>query len=94
MVTDTNSSVKAKGKSSWGPNYLRFGISLENDFEGESSYNILVITTRRWINQPGAGMEDTDQSRQPDRLYTEFYHRLPSGVFSLFPQGPVEQDVF
>ena len=26
-------------RNSWGPNYVRFGLSLQDDFEGNSSYN-------------------------------------------------------
>jgi hypothetical protein len=30
--------VTAK-RNSWGPNYVRFGLSLEDDFSGNSNYN-------------------------------------------------------
>ena len=26
-------------RKSWGPNYVRFGLNLEDDFEGNSRYN-------------------------------------------------------
>ena len=41
-------------EKSWGPNYLRAGINLETDFDGESNYNIGVDYTMRWINRLGA----------------------------------------
>ena len=37
-VTGSAIEVSAK-RNSWGPNYVRFGLSLEDDFSGNSNYN-------------------------------------------------------
>jgi NTE family protein len=67
--------VKAKEKE-WGPNYLRFGMALESDFEGTSSYNILVDYTRRWINSLGAEWKTQIDIGSPNGIYSEFYQPL------------------
>lgn len=80
--------VKAKEKS-WGPNYLRFGVALESDFQGGSSYNILVDYTRRWINSLGAEWKTQVNLGNPTSLYTEFYQ--PLSVKRLFFVSPYAQ---
>ena len=72
--------VKAKEKS-WGPNYLRFGIALESDFEGWSEYNILIDYTRRWINSLGAEWKTQVNIGTPSRIYSEFYQPLTEKRF-------------
>jgi len=67
--------VKAKEKS-WGPNYLRFGVALESDFEGGSSYNILLDYTRRWVNSLGAEWKTQVNLGNPTGIYSEFYQPL------------------
>jgi len=39
-LSATGSAIEVTAKrNSWGPNYVRFGLSLEDDFSGNSSYN-------------------------------------------------------
>ena len=40
--------------SSWGPNYLRFGLSLEDDFSGNSSFDASARLTMTELNRHGA----------------------------------------
>jgi NTE family protein len=77
--------VKAREKA-WGPNYLRFGIALESDFKGSSSYNILADYTRRWINSLGAEWKTQVSLGSPSGIYTEFYQ--PLSVKRLFFISP------
>ncbi len=77
--------VKAKEKS-WGPNYLRVGVALESDFEGGSTYNILVDYTRRWINSLGAEWKTQVNLGNPSGIYSEFYQ--PLSVNRLFFVSP------
>ena len=44
--------IESKAKS-WGPNFLRFGVNLEDDFDGNSSYNVAARLTRTEINARG-----------------------------------------
>jgi NTE family protein len=77
--------VKAKEKS-WGPNYLRFGVALESDFEGGSRYNILLDYTRRWVNSLGAEWKTQVNLGNPLGIYSEFYQ--PLSVKRLFFLSP------
>ncbi len=83
--------VKAKEKS-WGPDYLRFGLALEGDFEGASSYNILVDYTRRWINTLGAEWKTQIDIGSPSGIYTEFYQPLRADrLFFILPHAQWNQ---
>lgn len=77
--------VRAKEKS-WGPNYLRFGMALESDFEGGSGYNILLDYTRRWVNSLGAEWKTQFNLGNPTGIHTEFYQ--PLSVKRLFFVAP------
>jgi len=43
-------------KKSWGPNYLRFGLSLSDNFSGDDDFNLGVSYTRTAINDRGGEM--------------------------------------
>ena len=64
--------IEAKEKS-YGPAYLRFGISINSDFEGDNSFN--VTSQLRWprINRMGAEWKSTFAFGNPLQLATEFY---------------------
>lgn len=77
--------MKAKEKS-WGPNYLRFGVALESDFEGSSGYNVLLDYTRRWINSLGAEWKTQLNLGWLTGIYSEFYQPLTvSRLFFISP---------
>ena len=40
-------------RNSWGPNYVRFGLSLQDDFQGNSTYNAAARFVLSEITQPG-----------------------------------------
>ena len=86
--------VKATEKS-WGPNYLRFGMSLENDFEGGTNYNIIFDYTRRWVNSLGAEWKTKVNLGNPGGIYSEFYQPLSvERLFFVSPWAQWKQDVF
>jgi NTE family protein len=86
--------VKAREKS-WGPNYLRFGVALESDFQGDSSYNILVDYTRRWVNRLGAEWKTQVNLGSPSGIYSEFYQPLSTKrLFFVSPWAQWKQEVF
>lgn len=86
--------VKAKEKT-WGPNYLRVGLSLENDFEGDTGYNILFDYTRRWVNSLGAEWKTQVNLGNPTGIYTEFYQPLSvKRLFFVSPWAQWKQNVF
>jgi NTE family protein len=78
-------------RNSWGPNYLRFGLQLQNDFEGNSSFNAAARGTLAEITKYGGEWVWDVQVGETPRLATEFY--LPVGYRSrwfLAPHGEFE----
>jgi len=60
----------------WGPDYLRFGLGLESDFQGDNSFNLLVQYRKTWLNNLGAEWLTEGQVGQDTHLYSEFYQPL------------------
>jgi NTE family protein len=63
-------------RKSWGPNYLRFGFGLEDDFEGRNHYRLGIALTATELN--AAGGEWRSEAYLGDRptLATEFHQPL------------------
>lgn len=61
---------------SWGPNFLQFGVSLEDDFEGSTSFNLAARMTRAGLNKLGAEWRTDLQLGTDPALLTEFYQPL------------------
>lgn len=87
-------------RNSWGPNYLRFGLNLQDDFEGDTSFNAAARITLSEITKAGGEWVVDFQIGESPRLSTEVY--LPVGYQSrwfMMPHGefrirnvPVVQD--
>ncbi len=61
---------------SWGPNFLQFGVALEDDFEGSTGFNLSARMTRAGLNRLGAEWR-TDLTLGTDpQLFSEFYQPL------------------
>ncbi|NNF39812.1 MAG: BamA/TamA family outer membrane protein [Woeseiaceae bacterium] len=61
---------------SWGPNFLQFGVSLEDDFEGSTGFNLAARMTRAGLNRLGAEWRTDLRLGTDPRLFTEFYQPL------------------
>ena len=61
---------------SWGPNFLQFGISLEDDFEGSTGFNLATRLTRASLNPLGAEWRTDLQLGTDPSLTSEFYQPL------------------
>jgi NTE family protein len=72
-------SVTAR-RNSWGPNYLRFGLQLQNDFEGNSSFNAAARATLAEITRYGGEWVWDLQIGETPLVNTEVY--LPFGYRS------------
>jgi NTE family protein len=68
----------------WGPNYLRFGISLSSDLQGDSFFNVLAGHKRVWVNSYGAEWSNEAILGSTRRYATEFYQplNLENSVFA------------
>jgi len=71
----TGVEYRATAKS-WGPNFLQFGVSLEDDFEGSTSINFAARMTRAGLNRLGAEWRTDLQLGTDPALLTEFYQPL------------------
>jgi len=82
------------GKS-WGPNYLLFGLTLQDDFEGSTAFNLSARLTRTAMNRLGAEWRNDLQLGTQPQLRSEFYQPLSfdSRVF-IAPRISLEQDNF
>jgi NTE family protein len=67
-------------EKSWGPTYLRFSLSLADDFKGVNSYTIGGRITRTEINALGAEWRNQLQIGDLPRLFSEFYQPLDFGT--------------
>jgi NTE family protein len=63
-------------RKSWGPNYIRFGLNLSDDFEGNSRYNVAARFIVTELNELGAEWLSDVQIGDNPRFFTEFYQPL------------------
>jgi NTE family protein len=61
---------------SWGPNFLQFGLSLEEDFEGSTAFNLATRVTRAGINRLGAEWRTDLRLGTDPLIFSEFYQPL------------------
>jgi NTE family protein len=82
--------VRARRKS-WGPNYLRFGLNLEDDFQGNSRYNAAVRFVLTELNDWGAELLTDLQIGSDPKIVSEFYQPLnASRTWFVAPSARIE----
>jgi NTE family protein len=67
--------VRARRKS-WGPNYVRFGLNLEDDFQGNSRYNAATRFILTELDDLGAELVTDVQIGSDPKVASEFYQPL------------------
>jgi NTE family protein len=67
--------VRARRKS-WGPNYVRFGLNLEDDFQGNSRYNAAARFILTELDDLGAELVTDVQIGSDPKVASEFYQPL------------------
>ncbi len=88
--SESGLEVRARRKS-WGPNYLRFGLNLEDDFQGNSRYNAAVRFVLTEINDLGAELLTDVQIGSDPKVVSEFYQPLDaSRTWFVAPSARVE----
>ncbi|HXX86382.1 MAG TPA: patatin-like phospholipase family protein, partial [Casimicrobiaceae bacterium] len=79
-------------EKSWGPDYLRFGLGLASDFQGDNQFNALVQYRKTWLNRLGGEWTTEAQIGQNTYLSTEFYQPLNErGNWFVAPDGLIGQ---
>ncbi len=63
-------------ENTWGPNYLRLGLDLRTDFQGQGSFNLRISHNRHWLNDSGAEWRNRVQLGETLGLYSELYQPL------------------
>ena len=71
----TGIEVRARRKS-WGPNYVRFGLNLQDDFQGNSQYNAAARFLQTEIDDLGAELLTVVQIGSDPKVTSEFYQPL------------------
>ena len=66
-------------EKAWGPNFLRFGLSLSADLQGETFFNLMAGHKRVWVNSLGAQWTNEVILGSTRRYATEFYQPLTLG---------------
>ena len=83
--------IEPKEKS-WGGDYLRFGLGLASDFQGDNAFNLLVQYRKSWMNRLGGEWLTEAQIGQNTHLYSEFYQPVNEmGVWFVSPTGLIGQ---
>ena len=67
--------VSARRKN-WGPNYIRFGLELRDDFEGSNSFNAGVRSQMTEVNKYGAEWQTDLRIGANPQFFTEFYQPI------------------
>ncbi len=79
-------------EKSWGPDYLRFGLGLATDFQGDNAFNLLAQYRKNWLNRLGAEWVTELQIGQDTHLYSEFFQPLhEAGIWFGSVYGKVGQ---
>jgi NTE family protein len=63
-------------ENAWGPNYLRVGLDLRTDFQGQGAFNLRISHNRHWLNDSGAEWRNRVQLGETVGLYSEIYQPL------------------
>lgn len=75
----TNLLIETKEKS-WGPHYLRFGMSLVDDLKGDTGYNLSASMTSTALNSLGAEWQNRVQIGDTPIFFSEFYQPLDESL--------------
>lgn len=71
---------------------IEAGLQLSNDFEGNTSYDILLEYTLARINRLGAEWKNMFQIGERRKIFTEFYQPLETSAWRLFVAPYAEYD--
>ncbi len=80
---------------SWGPNFIKFGLAVEDDFEGSTAFNFAARLTATGLNSLGAEWRNDLQLGTDPRFESEFYQPLSfDSRYFIAPRIRLEQGNF
>jgi NTE family protein len=78
----------------WGPDYLRFGIGLATDFQGQNDFSIQAQFRRTWLNRLGGEWLSEAQIGRRSFLATEFLQPVEDrGRYFVAPYARIGRDL-
>ena len=81
-------------EKSWGPTYLRFGLGLATDFQGESVVSVLLMHRQTWLNRRGGEWLNEVKLGTNNSLFSEFYQPVDErGTWFVAPSAGIGQTV-
>ena len=81
-------------EKAWGPGYLRFGVGLSYDYEGDSYFQLLASYRRTWLNRLGLEWRTDLQLGRTTGIASELYQPLAvNGVFFVAPRIEAQQQL-
>jgi NTE family protein len=88
---ETHVDFEARPKS-WGPNFMQFGLGIEDDFDGSTSFNFATRLTMTGLNSLGAEWRNDLQIGTEPHFKSEFYQPLSfDSRYFVAPHVEVEQ---
>ncbi|MBA4265657.1 MAG: patatin, partial [Comamonadaceae bacterium] len=79
-------------ENDWGPNYLRMGMDLRTDFQGEGAFNLRISHNRTWLTDSGTEWRNRVQLGETTGLYSEIHQPL-NATDDLFASAYVDARV-
>jgi len=80
-------------EKAWGPDYLRFGLGIATDFQGQNIFNLLAQYRRTWLNPAGGEWLTEVQIGKENFLASEFIQPLEErGRYFAAPYARIGQD--
>jgi NTE family protein len=77
LGADEESGLEMRARrKSWGPNYIRFGLNLEDNFQGNSRYNAAARFILTELDNLGAELITDVQIGSDPKVASEFYQPL------------------
>jgi NTE family protein len=81
-------------EKSWGPDYLRFGLGIATDFQGETNVSVLASHRQTWLNRLGGEWLNELKIGTNNSFFTEFYQPVHErGVWFVAPNAFIGQNV-
>jgi NTE family protein len=81
-------------EKSWGPNYLRFGLGLASDLQGDAYFNLAASYKRTWVDPLGAEWRTDFQMGRNSHIISEFYQPLETTrYFFVAPRVEINRDI-
>ena len=95
IVDENNQTgvVYTAENKSWGPDFLNFGVSLQDDFDGAAQFNIAARLTKTGLNKRGAEWRTDVQLGADLLLQSEFYQPFGDALkFFVAPRFDIHQN--